>query len=376
MSLPKQALFGALAALFFAQNAFAIETAAKEAIVIDDATGTVLFDKNADEKMPPSSMSKLMTIYIIFSKLHEGSLKLTDTMPVSEKAWRTQGSKTFVEIGGRIVVDDLIKGIIIQSGNDACIVMAEGLAGSEESFVAQMNEMAGKLGLTQSHFANATGLPDAAHVMSARDLATLAQHLIHDFPEYYHYFSEKEFVHHGIKQGNRNVLLYKDIGVDGLKTGHTDAGGFGIVVSGKDPTGRRVIIVVNGLENEKARGEEAERLFAFASRDFENVTLIHKGATVDKAKVWYGTEPEVKLTVDKDWAVTLPKTGRGKFKFTLMYDEPVAAPVEKNAHIADLKVESGDAPAQIIPLVAEDDVPEVHGFARIGRNISHFVTGQ
>lgn len=175
--------------------AHAIETEARQAIVIDDTTNTVLFEKNAEEKMHPSSMSKLMTVYLAFKRLHEGSLKLTDELPVSEKAWRTQGSKTFVEIGSKIPVEELLQGIIVQSGNDACVVIAEALAGSEEGFVGQMNEMARHLGMNNTNFDNSTGLPDDKHLMSAHDLAILAHHVIHDFPEFYHYFSQKEFVH-------------------------------------------------------------------------------------------------------------------------------------------------------------------------------------
>jgi D-alanyl-D-alanine carboxypeptidase (penicillin-binding protein 5/6) len=375
MSLCSRAAFSLLF-LCLATSASAIDTAAKQAIVIDDNTGTVLFAKNADEKMHPSSMSKLMTVYIAFSHLKDGSMKLTDTLPVSEKAWRTQGSKTFVEIGGRIAVDDLLQGIIIQSGNDACVVMAEALAGSEESFAGQMNDVAKKLGMTNTHFANATGLPNDEHLMSARDLATLAEHIIHDVPEYYHYFSQKEFVHHGIRQGNRNLLLYKDDGVDGLKTGHTDAGGFGITASAKDKSGRRIVVVVNGLANERERAEEAERLLAFAFRDFEDVNLLRKDEVLDKADVWFGTAPAVGLTSDHDLTVTLPKGRRDKLKFTLRYDGPVQAPVKMGDHIADLVIESPDAPSITVPLVAAEEVDALHGFAKIVRTLKYYVTGQ
>lgn len=356
--------------------AYAMDTAAKQAIVVDDTTGTVLFEKNADEKMHPSSMSKLMTVYIVFSHLKDGSLKLTDTLPVSEKAWKLQGSKSFVELGARIDVDDLLKGIIIQSGNDACEVVAEGLAGSEEGFVAQMNDMAKKLGLTNSHFANPHGLSDPNHLMSAHDLATLAHHIIHDFPEYYHYFSQKDFVYHGIKQGNRNLLLYKDIGVDGLKTGHTDEGGFGMVSSAKDASGRRVIVVVNGLDNEKERAEESERLLAFAQRDFDNVTLLHAGEVIDKANVWFGTSEQVGLTSTKDLVLTLPKAGRDKLKFTIVTNEYVQAPVKEGDHIADLKIDSADAPEQVVPLVADQAVEKLSGFKHAVRMLKYYATGK
>jgi len=364
-----------LALILMASPAFAIETAAKQAFIVDDGTNTVLFSKNGDEKMHPSSMSKLMTVYIVFNRLKEGSVKLADTLPVSEKAWRLQGSKSFVELGAHISIDDLLKGIIIQSGNDACMVVAEGLAGSEEAFAAQMNDMAKKLGLSNSHFANPHGLSDPNHLMSAHDLAILAHHVIHDFPEYYHYFSEKEFVYHGIRQGNRNLLLYKDLGVDGLKTGHTDEGGYGMVVSAKDKSGRRELVVVNGLGSEKERAEEAERLLAFAFRDFENVTVLHKGEVIEQANVWFGDKKQVALTAADDVVLTLPKVGRDKLKITLSYTDPVPAPIKQGEHIADLKIESENAPVQIVPLVASESVDKLHGIKRIIRTLVYYVSG-
>jgi len=236
--------------------------------------------------------------------------------------------------------------------------------------------MGKKLGLTNSHFDNATGLPDDNHLMSARDLSILAQHIIHDFPEYYHYFSQKEFEHHGIKQGNRNLLLYRDDTVDGLKTGHTDAGGYGMVASAKDKGGRRIIVVVNGLGDEKERAEESERLLAFGFRDFEDVTLLHKGELLEKADVWFGVSPQVGLVAQKDIVLTLPKAGRDKLKFTLEYSGPLTAPVEQNAHVADLVIDSPGAPSQRVPLVAAESVEKVHGFAKIKRVLKYYIFGQ
>ncbi len=217
------ALAAALALLLASLPAGAIESTAKQAFIVDFQTGTVLYAKDADVAMHPSSMSKLMTIYLIFERLKQGKIKLADTLPVSERAWKMQGSKMFTPLNAQISIEDLLRGIVIQSGNDACVVIAEGLAGSEEAFAGLMNQKAKELGLAHSHFVNATGWPDPNHLMTARDLAVLARHMIVDFPEYYHYFSEETFVFHGIKQGNRNPLLYKDFGADGLKTGHTDA---------------------------------------------------------------------------------------------------------------------------------------------------------
>jgi len=360
----------------FATETSAMQTAARQAIIVDDTTGTVLFAKNADARMHPSSMTKLMTVYITFKHLKEGSLKLTDMLPVSEKAWRLQGSKSFVEIGGRISVDDLLRGIIIQSGNDACVVIAEGQAGSEEAFVAQMNDMAKELGLKNSHFVNPHGLSDDNHYMTAEDLATLAHHVIHDFPEFYHYFSEKEFVYHGIKQGNRNLLLYKNIGVDGLKTGHTDAGGYGITVSGVDVAGHRTIIVINGLESEKARAEEAERLLAFAQRDFETVTLLKKDTIIDTREVWFGTKEQVGLTVAEDVVLTLPKLAKNRLKFTVISNKQIPAPVKQGDKVAELKIEIPDAPPVMIKLVAAESVEKLTGFAKSWRVLHSYLSGK
>src|SRR5437868_9199122 len=198
-----------------------METQAKHAFVIEVETGAVLLDKAADERMPPASMSKIMTAYVVFDMLKQGRAKLEDELPVSERAWRLQGSKMFVPIGGRISIDDLLKGVIIQSGNDACLVLAEGLAGSEEAFAELMNEKGRQIGLRDSHFTDVSGLPDPNHWMTPRDLATLAIRTVEDFPEYYHYYSEMDYEFNNIRQGNRNPLLYKNVGADGLKTGHT-----------------------------------------------------------------------------------------------------------------------------------------------------------
>src|ERR1700726_576545 len=236
-----------------------METQAAHAFVIEAETGTVLLDKAADERMPPASMSKIMTAYVVFDMLKQGRAKLDDELPVSERPWRLQGSKMFVPIGGRISIDDLLKGVIIQSGNDACLVLAEGLAGSEEAFAALMNEKAQQIGLKDSHFTDVSGLPDPNHWMTARDLATLAIRTIKDFPEYYHYYSEIDYEFNNIKQGNRNPLLYKNAGADGLKTGHTTEAGYSLTAS-VARNDRRIVLVLNGLPTMKARAKERKCL--------------------------------------------------------------------------------------------------------------------
>ena len=238
--------------LAIGRPAAAFDTPARAAIVLDYRTNAILFAKNQDQPVPPASMSKLMTTYMVFEALKEGSLKLTDTLPVSEKAWRVEGSEMFVKVGDRVPVEDLVRGMIIQSGNDACIVFAEALAGTEAAFAERMTEKAKELGLTHSHFGNATGLPDPQQYMSVHDLATLAHAIIHDFPEYYHYYGEKEYTYNNIRQPNRNPLLQEGIpGVDGMKTGYTKEAGYGLVASA-DRNGRRLIMVLAGLEFDPA----------------------------------------------------------------------------------------------------------------------------
>jgi D-alanyl-D-alanine carboxypeptidase (penicillin-binding protein 5/6) len=344
--------------------AFAIDTSAKQAFMIDTSTHTVLLDKQGEEQMHPSSMSKLMTVYILFQRLKEGRVKLDSKFTVSEKAWRTQGSKTFVGIGSEMAVEDLIHGIIIQSGNDACVVVAEGLSGSEEEFVKEMNRVGKEIGLTSSHFDNATGLPDDNHLMSAHDLATLAEHLIVDFPEYYHYFSIREYTYNNITQQNRNRLLGNNIGVDGLKTGHTDAGGYGITLSAKQGD-RRLILVINGTESDKARMEEGDKLLRWGFREFENKTLVHKGQKVAEADVWFGTQAHVPLVAQSDVLMTLPINAASDVKLTLKYTGPLQAPVAKGTHVADLIVKTSTGDAQTVPLTAGEDVAKISGTARM-----------
>jgi D-alanyl-D-alanine carboxypeptidase (penicillin-binding protein 5/6) len=350
-----------------------IDTEAKHAMVLEAETGAVLLDKGSDERIPPASMSKVMTAYLVFDYLKQGRAKLEDELPVSENAWRTQGSKMFVPINSRIKIDDLLRGMIVQSGNDACIVLAEGLAGSTAAFVDQMNEKAKEIGLKDSHFANVDGLPDPNHYMTAHDLARLALRTIQDFPEYYHYYSEKDFKFHtvasnnrevDINQGNRNPLLYKDLGADGLKTGHTDEAGYsllGSVVRDK----RRVVIVLSGLPSMKARAQESERLVEWAFREFNDYQLFAKGDKVDDAEVWLGSEAKVPMTVDKDLLVTLPRRVRKDMKVTVAYDKPIAAPIKKGEPIGKVVVTVPDMPPAETPLVAGADVSRMGPVGRI-----------
>ena len=358
-----------------AKPANGIETQAKHALILEMETGVVLLDKGADERIPPASMSKIMTAYIVFGMLKEGRAKLTDELPVSERAWRLQGSKMFVPIGGRISIDDLLKGVIIQSGNDACLVLAEGLAGSEEAFVELMNQKAKEIGLKDSHFANVSGLPDPDHWMTARDLATLAIRTINDFPEYYHYYSEMDYDFNNIKQGNRNPLLYKNVGADGLKTGHTEEAGYSLTASVVRDN-RHIILVLSGLPTMKARAQESERLIEWAFREFGDYRLFAAGDKVDDGEVWLGAEPRVPLSVDKDFVVTLPRKARKDMKVTLEYDRPVPAPIKKGDMVGKVVMTAPDMTPVEAPLVAAASVERMNPLGRIATLAGYLVWGQ
>jgi serine-type D-Ala-D-Ala carboxypeptidase (penicillin-binding protein 5/6) len=351
-----------------------LDTPARYALITEADTNTVLFAKNADQRMPPASMSKLMTAYVAFGMLKEGRITLGDEFPVSEKAWRLGGSKMFVGIGGRVKVDDLLRGMLVQSGNDACVVLAEGLAGSEDAFVELMNQKATQIGLKNSHFANVTGLPDPNEWMTAQDLTTLGLHIIRDFPEYYHYFSEKDFNFNNIDQGNRNPLLYKDIGADGLKTGHTDESGYsliGSVVRGD----RRVIVVVSGLASMKDRASESERLVEWAFREFSNYKLLTAGEKVDDADVWLGKDSKVGMTIADDLTVTIPRRSRRDMKVTVSYDRPLLAPIKQGAPVGKLIVAVPGADSAERPLLAAGDDPAIGTIGRMATLAGYLIWG-
>jgi serine-type D-Ala-D-Ala carboxypeptidase (penicillin-binding protein 5/6) len=370
----RSTLFAILLSLAWMHAASAFDTEATHVFIMDYDTGAVLFDKSGEERIPTASMSKMMTAYVAFDQLRQGKLHLDDQLPVSEKAWRTQGSKMFVPINGRVTVEDLIRGMVIQSGNDACIVLAEGIAGSEDAYVRTMNEMAQKLGLKDSHFANVTGLPDDDHYMTAHDLALLGSHVIRDFPEYYHYFSEIDFTYNNIKQGNRNPLLYKNSGADGIKTGHTDEAGFGLTASIKRD-GRHIIMVATGLPSMKGRSQEAERIVDFAFREFQNFEIIKPGEEVDQADVWLGEKTKVPLVTAQGLIVTMARTARKDMKVSLSYDGPIKAPVQAGQQVGTLTVTAPDTPVQSVPVVAGAAVGQLGSFGRIEAALSYLVWG-
>ncbi|GBQ65695.1 D-alanyl-D-alanine carboxypeptidase family protein [Komagataeibacter swingsii] len=350
-----------------------IDTIARWACIVDYTTGAVLLEKAADERMPPSSLTKMMTAYVVFGMLRAGRLTLEQTLPVSEKAWRMQGSKMFVPLNGSVAVSDLIQGMVIQSGNDACIVLAEGIAGSEDQFVSMMNAQAAQLGMTNSHFLNATGWPMDGHYMSARDVATIAMHLIHDFPEYYHFFSERSFTYNRIAQENRNALVVRGV-ADGLKTGHTDAGGFGLCASA-ERGGNRVVMAINGLPSSNARANEGERLFEWSFVNFENATLIRNGAVVDNAPVWLGQAPTVPLVATRDVTLTLPHGWQNRVHVSVDYRSPVPAPVTAGQALGEMVIANTGLAEIRIPLVAGAAVPRLGLMGRasavLGRKLGH-----
>ena len=379
MKFNKFGLTVLLCSTVYGFNAMSFETAARNAILMDYDTGEYLFTKNMDESVPPASMSKLMTVYILMSKIKNGSIKLDDTFSVSENAWRkggaaTGGSTMFLSIGDNVTVENLIKGIVIQSGNDACIVVAENIAGSEDDFVILMNKTAKNLGLKNSHFENATGLPHPDHRMSMEDLAILSRHIIKEFPELYHYFSQKEFVYNNIKQGNRNPLLYTMKGADGLKTGHTEEAGFCLAASATKGE-RRLIEVMSGMNSNRERSEEAERLMSWGFREFNNFKILNKGQNVAEAKVWYGKDNTVNLTVADDVLKTVHRSQQENVKVTAEFDEPVKAPVKAGQEIGSVKIEIDGQNPLNVPLIAANDVDETGMLGKLWANIKYFVFG-
>ena len=351
-----------------------IGTKARWAYITDFNTGAVLLEKNPTAPMPPSSMTKLMTLYIVYSLLKSGQLTLDQTLPVSEVAWRTGGSKMFVPLGGNVSVADLIQGIEVDSGNDACIVLAEGISGSVPAFVERMNETAAKIGLVNSHFMNPTGLPAPGHYMCCQDIATLARLIIANFPQYYHYASEKVFTFSNIKQYNRNPLVQDNL-ADGLKTGFTDAGGYGLVASALRD-GRRVIVVLNGMPSEGDRAEESVRLLDWSFSEFTDVTLFKVGEAVATPRVWLGQSLTVPLTGATDLVATMPRNWRQTATIKASYAAPIAAPIPAGKPLGTLSVSGqGVPPGQQFTLVAGAAVPRLSLVERSLAVLFHLVFG-
>ncbi|MDE2182114.1 MAG: D-alanyl-D-alanine carboxypeptidase [Alphaproteobacteria bacterium] len=371
-----------------------MNTSAEHALLMDGQSGQVLWAKDGYVPTPPASMSKLMTLELVFQRLKDGRLKLTDKLPVSETAWRTGGSKGFVRVGDQLTIEDLVQRIIVQSANDACVVIAEGLGGTVDGFVNLMNSRARELGLTQSHFVNPDGLPDPpGQLMSANDLAKLARHLIYDYPQYYHYFSERSYTTYDrgkpITQPNRNTFLDKFSGADGLKTGYTDASGFGVVASAVRD-GHRLILVLNGLRypdlakdapakmewiGEMRRGDEAARVLDMGFREFRSYQLFKPGEIAGVVRVWGGTKSSVAATPGKAVAVTMQVDSRAGMKVTMRYNEPLQAPIAQGQRIGTLTVSAPDFPNLNVPLYAAESVPRTGIFGRIIMGIKALISG-
>jgi len=349
-----------------AQAAFQSE--APYAFLMDHETGAVLYNKRGDEPMPPASMSKLMTLAVVFKALKEGRLNLEDEFVVSENAWRTGGapsgtSAMFAPINSSVTVEELVRGVVVQSGNDASIVLAEGLGGSEAGFARLMNAYAADIGLTKSNFVNSTGLPDPDHYMSPRDLAELSRHVIREYPEYYPYFAEKEFKYRRHRFFNRNRLVRNDQ-ADGLKTGYTSEAGYGVVASAQ-ADGRRMIAVVSGLETSSARRNEAVRLLNWGLRSFKEFTLFDAGQIVGTARVWGGESRFVDLSGKGDVTILLPRTTeRERISAEIAYVGPLYPPIAQGERVAEIRVTTDEGVSNSAPLYAAEDVGQGGVIAR------------
>jgi len=351
-----------------------VGTLAKHAFMVDPQTSSVLLFKDADQPMHPSSMAKMMTIYIIFEELAAGRIKLDTRFRVSERARNMGGSRMFVELGSEVAVEDLIKGIIILSGNDACVVIAEGLAGTEESFADRMTKRARELGMTKSVFKNASGWPAEGQYTTARDLAVLAWRTIEDFPKYYRYYSETNWTYNNIRQENRNRLLKITPGTDGLKTGHTEEGGYGQTTSAVRD-GRRLILVVNGLTSMAERAQETSRLMEWGFREYANTTLFRAGDTVVEAPVWLGSQDKVPLVVGRAIQVTTPTGQPASPRVVARFDGPLPAPLAKGTKVGTAAVTLPDGRVIEYPLEVGNDVARMGVIGRVATMIQHYLFG-
>ncbi|MDC3085937.1 D-alanyl-D-alanine carboxypeptidase [Pelagibacteraceae bacterium] len=341
-----------------------IDTDAETAVVIDATTGKVLFEKDKDKKTYPASMTKIMTTLIVFEKLSNGTLSLDDTFLVSEKAWKErEGSSMFVEVDKNIRVEDLLRGIIVQSGNDACIVVAENIAGTEESFAKMMTEKAIDIGMTNTKFANSTGMHDKNNFSTAYDLAILSQYLINNYPEYYHMFAETEFEWSNIKQKNRNPLLYKNMGVDGLKTGHLSVSGYGLAASAIDGD-RRVISVTNGFSSTQKRSQGSSRLITWSFREFENIRLFEDFTEFASINIPGSNESSSLIGAVNDIVLTVPRTKEKKLHYEIELFEDINFPITSGDIIGKIKVDIPNEDPEYFDVVSVNDVNRSNIFSR------------
>ena len=355
-----------------------IDSSAEFAFVTDFGSGKVLMEKQPDALMKPASMAKIMTVYIAFERIADGSLSLDDTFLISEKAWRKGGSKTFVEVGKEVSVRDLLYGVVVQSGNDAAIAIAEGISGTEEGFAEEMNYVARKLGMENTVFRNSTGWPHLEQHTTARDLNILATALIREFPadkypELYPMFAEKDFTYNGIKQGNRNPLVYGTQGADGLKTGHTAESGYGLVGSAHRD-GQRVVMVLNGMKSMKQRSSESRRLIDLMFREFKLYRFYDKGQPVDRANVWLGTKNKIDLVLEEPLHLVMARSDRRKMKVSVNWNDPVPAPITAGQAIGTLVLELPSGKTTY-PLLAAENVDDLGMFDRVGEALKYLIFG-
>lgn len=350
------------------------QLAAKSYLLMDAASGNILVENNSDERLPPASLTKLMTAYIATLEINRGQIKESDMVRVSERAWRMGGSKMFIEVGKEVSLIDLLHGIIIQSGNDASVAVAEHIAGSEDAFADMMNSAAQRLSMKNTHFMNATGWPDPNHYSSAHDMAILAQAIINEDPAHYAIYKQKEFFWNNIKQPNRNLLLWRDNTVDGLKTGHTEEAGYCLVASAVRD-GQRLIAVVFGTNSEQARAAETQKLLTYGFRFFETRTFYKKGTELAEARVWKGAVPQVKAGLAQDLTMTLPKGQAEKLAASMTVNPDLVAPIEQGAVIGKVEVRNGEQVVHTADLIALEPVEEGGFFRRVWDSIRLFIYG-
>jgi len=326
-------------------------------LLIDMHSDRVLVEKNADQRLEPASLTKIMTAHVVFNELKKGNLQLTDMVSVSEKAWKTEGSRMFIEVNTRVSVEDLLKGLIIQSGNDAAVALAEHIAGSEDAFANMMNDQAARLGMRNTHFVNSTGLPDEYHYTTPRDIVKVTEALIREHPELYKLYAIKEFTYNNIRQHNRNNLLWRDESVDGVKTGHTEAAGYCLVSSAKRE-GMRLISVVMGTTSEKARIRESSALLNYGFRFYETHRLYGAGTALAKTRVWKGEQENLALGLAQDLFVTIPRRQYDKLQARTELQPLIHAPVSKGQALGEVVIELQDEEVARAPLVAMAEMPE------------------
>lgn len=354
------------------QNLFSFDTSAENALLIDFDTNQILYSKNEEKKIYPASMSKLMTLYILFDSLKKGIVTLDDKFVVSRNAYQKEGSTIYAELGTEISVQDLIRGIIVSSGNDACIIVAEALSGSEDNFANQMNFYAEEMGLRNSNFKNSSGLHNDDHYTSAEDLVKLSNLLITDFPDYYPYFAERSFTWNSIIQYNRNNILRLDLGVDGLKTGYTSKSGYGVIVS-SEKNGRRLIGIVTGLKSVDDRTNEISRLLNYGYRGFKSYSVFKDNQIIDYAKVWKGNKNNLPLIVDKDINLLLDIPGRRGINVEYKYNEPIYAPIFKGDVVGSIDIIIPGRKNIKLDLLAGEDVKQVNFFTGFIRSLDYFL---